>query len=103
MLLNTRGSQMRAEYEKQARLKKEQELENLVRSKGEFQINLNASQVFDPYDPPVLHGFGQAKKPRHKSPFDVLARAQVQQLFMKHSFEVRHAHEHACRLLQPGS
>lgn len=81
---------MRAEYEKQARLKREQELENLVRSKGEFQINLDATQVFDPYDPPVFSGFGgppkQAKRP---SPLGALSRAQVQQLFMKHSFEVK--------------
>lgn len=79
---------MRAEYEKQARLKREQDLENLVRSKGEFQVNVNATQVFDPYDPPVLHGFGAQPKKTKRSPLDVLARAQVQQLFMKHSFEV---------------
>ncbi|GAB5588185.1 hypothetical protein Unana1_03085 [Umbelopsis nana] len=81
--------EMRAEYEKQARLKREQDLENLVRSKGEFQVNVNATQVFDPYDPPVLHGFGAQPKKTKRSPLDVLARAQVQQLFMKHSFETQ--------------
>lgn len=78
---------MRAEYEKQAKLKREQDLENLVRSKGEFQINLDATRVFDPYEAPVLHGFGAQPK-KAKGPMSVLARAQVQQLFMKHSFEV---------------
>ncbi|KAH8554416.1 hypothetical protein BGW37DRAFT_421450 [Umbelopsis sp. PMI_123] len=82
--------EMRAEYENQARLKREQELENLVRSKGDFQISLNATQVFDPYEPPVLSGFGaQPKQAKRTNPLGALSRAQVQQLLMKHSFETQ--------------
>ncbi|KAI9284047.1 hypothetical protein BC943DRAFT_91242 [Umbelopsis sp. AD052] len=82
--------EMRAEYEKQARLKREQDLENLVRSKGEFQVNLDATQVFDPYEPPVFSGFGgPPKQAKRSSPLGALSRAQVQQLFMKHSFETQ--------------
>lgn len=50
---------------------------------------MDATQVFDPYDPPVFAGFGQvAPQPRKKGPFRALTKAQVQQLFMRHSFEV---------------
>lgn len=83
--------QLREEYEKQARLKREQQLENLVRSRGEFQINLDASPVFDPYEPPIIPAFAarQPTKPARRSIFQPLTRVQVHQLFMRHSFEVR--------------
>ncbi|RUS29025.1 hypothetical protein BC938DRAFT_481156 [Jimgerdemannia flammicorona] len=104
-VLMTNG--MRAEFEQQARLKKEQELENLVQSKvlltsacllefssacmadalvtpalscfkGEFHVNVDASQVFDPYEVPT-------------DVFSSLARTEVQQLYMKHSFQTQFA------------
>jgi DnaJ family protein C protein 11 len=81
---------LREEYEKKARQKREQDLENLVRSRGEFQLTLNATQVFDSYEPPVFVGFGQTPvQPKRKGPFHALQKAQVQQLFMRSSFEVR--------------
>jgi hypothetical protein len=53
-------------------------------------LTLDATQVFDPYDPPVFAGFGQAvPQPRKKGPLRALTKAQVQQLFMRHSFEVK--------------
>lgn len=81
---------MREEYEKKARQKREQDLENLVRSRGEFQLTLDATQVFDPYEPPVFVGFGQQIQPTKKKNAIVhaLSKAQTQQLFMRHSFEV---------------
>lgn len=81
---------MREEYEKKARQKREQDLENLVRSRGEFQLTLDATQVFDPYEPPVFAGFGQQIQPTKKRNAIVhaLSKAQIQQLFMRHSFEV---------------
>lgn len=71
-----------------ARQKREQDLENLVRSKAEFQLTLDATQVFDPYEAPVFVGFGQPTQSRKKGPFHSISQAQVQQLFMRSSFEV---------------
>lgn len=82
---------MRDEYEKKARQKREQDLENLVRSRGEFQMTVDATQVFDNYEPPVFAGFGQQIQPAKKrNPIvHALSKAQTQQLFMRHSFEVK--------------
>ncbi|KAI8393501.1 uncharacterized protein BYT42DRAFT_619449 [Radiomyces spectabilis] len=81
--------ELRAEYEHKARLQREQDLENLVRSRGEFHLGLDLSQVFDPYEPPVFPtGFGQPiTRPKPKGPLHALKKTQVQQLFMRHSFE----------------
>lgn len=53
-------------------------------------MTLDATQVFDPYEPPVFVGFGQTPlaQPKKRGPFYALQKAQVQQLFMRHSFEV---------------
>lgn len=86
-----RKLQLREEYEKQAKRKREQELENLVRSRSEYQLTLDATQVFDPYEPPAFAGFGgnTVVKPRkRRMPWDRIVKAQVQQLFMRHSFQV---------------
>ncbi|KAJ8651470.1 hypothetical protein O0I10_012969 [Lichtheimia ornata] len=82
------SEEIRAEYEKKERLQREQELENLVRSRGEFQLNLNATGVFDPYEPPVFAGFGQPPiAPKRRGPLHALTKTQIQQLFMRHTFE----------------
>lgn len=83
--------QLREEYEKQARIKREQQLENLVRSRAEFQVNLDASPVFDPYEPPIIPAFAARQPPKsaRRNIFQPLTRLQVQQLFMRHSFEVQ--------------
>ncbi|KAI9473679.1 MAG: hypothetical protein EXX96DRAFT_578912 [Benjaminiella poitrasii] len=84
--------ELREEYEKLARQKREQELENLVQSKAEFQLTVDATQVFDPYEPPVFVGFGQplqSQKKKRKNPLSFLAKAQAQQLFMRHSFQTQ--------------
>jgi DnaJ family protein C protein 11 len=81
---------LREEYEKKAKQKREQDLESLVRSKAEFQLTLDATQVLDPYEPVVFAGFGGTQPvKRNKGPFHLLAKAQVNQLFMRHSFDVR--------------
>ncbi|RUS23257.1 hypothetical protein BC937DRAFT_89727 [Endogone sp. FLAS-F59071] len=77
--------EMRAEYEHQARLKREQELENLVRSKGEFHVNVDASPVFDPYEGPT----SSSSHRRLRGLTSSLARTEIQQLYMKHSFETQ--------------
>ncbi|KAI9496675.1 hypothetical protein BDB00DRAFT_808296 [Zychaea mexicana] len=82
--------EMREEYEKKARLQREQDLDSLVRSRGEVQISVDASSVFDPYEPPVFAGFGQPMAPpKKKGPLHALTKAQLQQLFMRHSFEAQ--------------
>ena len=82
--------QLREEYEKKSRQKREQDLENLVRSRGEFQLTLDATQVLDPYEPPVFVGFGQSPTtPKRRGPLYALGKAQTQQLFMRSSFEVK--------------
>ncbi|KAI8344753.1 hypothetical protein BC941DRAFT_409532 [Chlamydoabsidia padenii] len=83
-------AELQAEYEKQARLKREKDLDNLVRSRGEVQLSLDATQIFDPYEPPVFQSFGQPTiTPRKKGPLHALTKGQVQQLFMRHSFETQ--------------
>lgn len=61
-----------------------------MRSKAELQLTVDATQVFDPYEPPVFAGFGQQIQPAKKrNPIiRALSKAQTQQLFMRHSFEV---------------
>ncbi|GAA5809714.1 hypothetical protein MFLAVUS_003127 [Mucor flavus] len=81
--------ELREEYEKNARQKRELDLENLVRSKAEFQLTMDATQVFDPYEPPVFVGFGQTAAPKKKGPLHAISKAQVQQLFMRSSFETQ--------------
>ncbi|KAI8390212.1 hypothetical protein BD560DRAFT_380258 [Blakeslea trispora] len=83
--------ELREEYEKKAKQKREQELENLVRSRGEFQLTLDATQVFDPYEPPVFAGFGQPipQPKKRKNPLHALTKVQSQQLFMRHTFETQ--------------
>ncbi|KAI8139496.1 hypothetical protein BJV82DRAFT_693841 [Fennellomyces sp. T-0311] len=82
--------EMREEYEAKARKQREQELESLVRSRGEVQLTVNATGVFDPYEPPVFSGFGQPMQPpKKKGPLHALTKAQLQQLFMRHSFETQ--------------
>ncbi|KAI9261706.1 hypothetical protein BY458DRAFT_251653 [Sporodiniella umbellata] len=82
--------ELRDEYEKQAKRKREQDLENLVRSVSEYQLTLDASQVLDTYEPPAFTGFGgDPVKPKRKMPWSKLAKTQVQQLFMRHSFQTQ--------------
>ncbi|CAO3677610.1 unnamed protein product [Rhizopus stolonifer] len=81
--------ELREEYEKQAKRKKEQELESLVRSRSEYQLTLDASQVLYPYEPPAFTGFGQPAKKKRAMPWDRFTKTQVQQMFMRHSFQTQ--------------
>ncbi|PHZ09606.1 DnaJ-domain-containing protein [Rhizopus microsporus ATCC 52813] len=81
--------ELREEYEKQAKQKREQELENLVRSRSDLQLTLDASQVFDPYEPPAFAGLGSMPAKRRHGPLKRISQTQVQQLFMRHSFQTQ--------------
>ncbi|ORX51344.1 DnaJ-domain-containing protein [Hesseltinella vesiculosa] len=79
--------ELQAEYEKKARLKREKDLENLVRSKDEVQLALDVTQILDPYEPPVFNTFGQPGMTIKKSRFHRLTKGQLQQLYLRHTFE----------------
>ncbi|CAG8595141.1 13121_t:CDS:2, partial [Ambispora leptoticha] len=48
--------ELREEFQNKARLKKEQEVENIVKPKSDVQISIDASQLFNPYDGPKHDG-----------------------------------------------
>ncbi|KAF8935279.1 hypothetical protein BGZ47_009996 [Haplosporangium gracile] len=74
-----------------ARLAKEQqqlELENLVRSKNDITIHVDATRVFEYYQPPPISPFGRASTKKQRTPtiIDSLERTEISQLYMKNSF-----------------
>jgi DnaJ family protein C protein 11 len=76
-----------------ARLAKEQqqlELENLVRSRNDITIHVDATRVFEPYQPPPISPFGRTSTKKQRTPtiIDSLERADISQLYMKNSFLV---------------
>ncbi|RIB26502.1 hypothetical protein C2G38_2012505 [Gigaspora rosea] len=75
--------ELREEFEKQAKLKKEHEMENLVKSKGDFQLSIDATQLFDPYDSV------SSRRKNISSPSSIFENIEVTQLFLKHSFETQ--------------
>lgn len=77
-----------------ARLAKEQqqlELENLVRSRNDITIHVDATRVFENYQPPPISPFGRASTKKQRTPtvIDSLERTEISQLYMKNSFLVR--------------
>ncbi|CAG8820648.1 12783_t:CDS:10, partial [Gigaspora margarita] len=75
--------ELREEFEKQAKLKKEHEVENLVKSKGDIQLSIDATQLFDPYDSVSY------RRKNISSPSSIFENIEVTQLFLKHSFEIK--------------
>lgn len=74
-----------------ARLAKEQqqlELENLVRSRNDITIHVDATRVFENYQPPPISPFGRASTKKQRTPtvIDSLERTEISQLYMKNSF-----------------
>ncbi|GBC07248.1 hypothetical protein RclHR1_07330006 [Rhizophagus clarus] len=77
--------ELREEFERQARLKRQQEVENMVKAKGDIQLSIDATQAFDPYD-------NRSRRSNRFSIFNIqniLENAEVKQLSMKHSFETQ--------------
>ncbi|KAG0272941.1 hypothetical protein BGZ95_011273 [Linnemannia exigua] len=77
-----------------ARLAKEQqqlELENLVRSRNDITIHLDATRVFEYYQPSPISPFGRASAKKQRTPtiIDSLERTEISQLYMKNSFLTR--------------
>lgn len=81
--------QLREEYARLAREKREMELESLVRSKNDITINVDATKVFRNQDIPSPFGGTAFAKKSRGGYLSALKRTEIMQLFMKNSFEVR--------------
>lgn len=79
---------MREEYARIIKEKHQMELENLVRSRNEITINVNANRVFEQYHSSVLFRL-PVKKGRFASVLDSLGRTEIMELYMKNLFQVR--------------
>ncbi|KAG0230083.1 hypothetical protein BGW41_002617 [Actinomortierella wolfii] len=81
--------ELREEYSRLAREHREQELENLVRSRNDITMQLDMSRVFshrEQLSPFAGTHYGKKQK---TSILDNLARTEVVQLYMKNSFETQ--------------
>ncbi|KAF9192027.1 hypothetical protein BGZ51_006386 [Haplosporangium sp. Z 767] len=76
------------DYARMARERNQLELENLIRSRNDITVNINASRVFEYYQPISPFGVSKTvKKSRYASILDALGRTEIMQLYMKNSFE----------------
>ncbi|KAK3814452.1 MAG: hypothetical protein J3Q66DRAFT_37752 [Benniella sp.] len=78
----------RDEYARIAKEKQQMELENLVRSRNDIVINVNASRVFGYYSSPTSFRV-PVKKSRLERVLGSLRRTEVMQLYMKNSFQTQ--------------
>ncbi|KAF8961780.1 hypothetical protein BGZ46_001294 [Entomortierella lignicola] len=76
------------EFARIAQEKQQLELENLVRSRNDMIINVDASRVFDNYQSPIPFGLPK-QKGRTASILDALGRTDIMQLYMKNSFQTQ--------------
>ncbi|KAF9389291.1 hypothetical protein CPB97_011651 [Podila verticillata] len=81
--------ELRDEYARLAREKREMELESLVRSKNDITINIDASRVFSNRDIPSPFGGTAFGKKQKVGILDSLKRTEIMQLYMKNSFETQ--------------
>ncbi|KAG0342182.1 hypothetical protein BG004_005719 [Podila humilis] len=81
--------ELRDEYARLAREKRELELESLVRSKNDITINVDATRVFSNRDIPSPFGGTAFGKKHQVGIFDSLKRVEILQLYMKNSFETQ--------------
>ncbi|KAF9173361.1 hypothetical protein BGX21_008636 [Mortierella sp. AD011] len=81
--------ELREEYARLAREKREMELESLVRSRSDITINVNATRVFRNQE--ILSPFGGTAYARKNSGsiLSALKRTEIMQLYMKNSFETQ--------------
>ncbi|KAI7865902.1 hypothetical protein BDF14DRAFT_1875404 [Spinellus fusiger] len=80
--------EMREEYEKQERRKREKTLESLVQARTNVQLTLDVSQVLDPYEPPVF-SFQKPHQQRQRRVWDTLGNIKADALVMRHSFHTQ--------------
>ncbi|KAF9183668.1 hypothetical protein BGZ51_003871 [Haplosporangium sp. Z 767] len=81
--------ELREEYARLAREKREMELESLVRSKNDITINVDATKVFKNNDIPSPFGGTALAKKSRGGVMSALKRTEIMQLYMKNSFETQ--------------
>ncbi|KAF9914047.1 hypothetical protein BX616_009084, partial [Lobosporangium transversale] len=74
------------EFARLARERQQLELENMVRSRNDIIINIDASRVFERHHSPIPFGLS-TKKNKAISILDSLKRTDIMNLYMKNSFE----------------
>lgn len=79
-------AEMRAEFERQSRLRQAADAESLVKSRGEFSATVNASSLFAP-NPTVVNPLRPRRAPLTFS--DRLERVDCTQLMGKHGFDMQ--------------
>ncbi|GJJ77190.1 DnaJ homolog subfamily C member 11 [Entomortierella parvispora] len=78
------------EYARLARETQDMTLENLVRSRNNIVVHVDASNVFHHYEMPAsLRGGNIKQKSQTETVMDSLGRTKIMQLFMKNTFETR--------------
>ncbi|KAG0251486.1 hypothetical protein BG011_007584 [Mortierella polycephala] len=78
------------DYARLASERNQLELENLIRSRNDITINIDASRVFGYYQPiSPFRTSKPVKKGRVASVLDTLGRTEIMQLYMKNSFETQ--------------
>ncbi|KAG0054862.1 hypothetical protein BGZ83_010200 [Gryganskiella cystojenkinii] len=81
------------EYARLARETQDMTLENLVRSRNNIVVHLDATNVFHHYEMPLsLRGAGYVQKSQAAEIIESLERTKIMQLFMKNTFETRIGH-----------
>ncbi|KAI1316026.1 hypothetical protein EDD11_010489 [Mortierella claussenii] len=80
--------EIKDDFERLAREKQQMELENLVRSRNDIVVNLDASRVFDHYQSTLPYGVTR-KTSGVSSVLDALGRTEITHLYMKNSFETQ--------------
>ncbi|CAG8463900.1 2826_t:CDS:10 [Paraglomus occultum] len=79
--------ELREEFERQMRERREKDLDNLVKSRGDIHINIDASQVFSPNNRAYRRNQRLPAYPSRSSN-NIFDNFELKQLFLKHSFEV---------------
>ncbi|CAG8588809.1 7182_t:CDS:2, partial [Paraglomus brasilianum] len=78
----------REEFERQMRERREKDLDNLVKSRGDIHINIDASQVFSPNSRSYRRNQRLPAFPSRGSN-NMFDNFELKQLFLKHSFETQ--------------
>ncbi|KAF9586556.1 hypothetical protein BGW38_002313 [Lunasporangiospora selenospora] len=83
------AQELRDEYSRLAKEKREIELESLVRSKNDITINVDMSRVFSQPDIPTPFGGTMFAQKNQGGFLNSLKRTEIMQLYMKNSFETQ--------------
>ncbi|TPX36294.1 hypothetical protein SmJEL517_g01426 [Synchytrium microbalum] len=79
--------EIRAEYERKMQRDRETEVENLVKSRGEIQVTLNATRLFEPLLQPSRRRPRVTSRREPRSIVDYLVMPEFTQAVVKHSWQ----------------